>query len=87
MIENVIMALIYIGLVMLALILIKWALEQFGISIPDQAMKIIMVIAVLVCILILVRVLLPTMGFRGIGNNDSPRLVPGMHYTCQCLPV
>jgi len=64
MIESVIMGLIYLCLVVIAIYLIIWVIGQLGIVIPDNIMKVIWVIVVLVAILILVRTILPGMGVR-----------------------
>lgn len=71
MIEAVIMGLIYLCLVVIAIYLIIWVLQQLGIAIPENIMKIIWVIVVLVAILILVRTILPGMGIR-LGMLDVP---------------
>lgn len=64
MIEAVIMGLIYLCLLVIAIYLVIWVLQQLGIAIPENVMKIIWVIVVLVAILILVRTVLPGMGIR-----------------------
>jgi hypothetical protein len=69
MIEAVIMGLIYLCVLVIAIYLIIWVLQQLNISIPDNVMKIIWVIVVLVAILILVRTVLPGMGIRVGGTQ------------------
>lgn len=64
MIESVIMMLIYLCLLAIAFYLIIWVLGQIGVTIPDQVMKIIWVIVVLLVILMIVRTVLPAMGIR-----------------------
>lgn len=64
MIEAVIMGLIYLCLVVIAIYLIIWVMQQLGIAIPENIMKIIWVIVVLIALLILVRTILPGMGVR-----------------------
>ena len=64
MIEAVIMGLIYLCLIVIAIYLVIWVLGQLGISIPENVMKILWVIVVLVAILVLVRTVLPGMGVR-----------------------
>ena len=69
MIEAVVMALIYLCLLVIAIYLVVWVLQQLGITIPDNIMKVLWVIVVLVAILILVRVVLPYAGIRlGVAN-------------------
>jgi len=63
MIEAVIYALIYICLLALVIYLILWVLQTVaGIALPQQIVKIIWVVFALVCLLILVRLLLPHAG-------------------------
>ena len=69
MIESVIVMLIYLCLLAIAVYLIIWVLEQLGISLPPQVMKILWVIVILVVVLMVVRTILPAVGIR-IG--DSP---------------
>lgn len=57
MIEYVIMILIYLCLLAVAFYLIIWVLEQLGITIPPQVMKILWVIVVFLAILMIVKVL------------------------------
>jgi len=64
MIEAVIMGLIYLCLLVICVYLITWVLGQLGIAIPDNIMKVIWVIVILVAILIIVRTILPGMGIR-----------------------
>lgn len=64
MIESVILGLIYLCLLVICVYLIIWVLQQIGIAIPENVMKIIWVILVLVAVLILVRTVLPGMGIR-----------------------
>lgn len=63
MIEAIIYALIYICLLALVIYLIIWVLNTVaGVSLPPKVIQIIWVIFALICILILVRLLLPHMG-------------------------
>lgn len=63
MIEAVIYALIYICLLALVIYLIIWVLQTVaGIALPPKVIQIIWVIFALVCLLILVRLLLPHLG-------------------------
>lgn len=64
MIESVIMMLIWLCVLAIAIYLVIWVLEQLGISIPPQVMKIIWVIVVLVVVLMLVKNVLPSLGVR-----------------------
>lgn len=71
MIEAVISGLIYLCLLVICVYLIQYVLSALGIAIPENIMKIIWVIVVLVAILILVRTILPGMGIR-LGHNSCP---------------
>ena len=63
MIEAIIYALIYICLLALVIYLIIWVLNTVaGIALPPKVIQIIWVIFALICILILVRLLLPHFG-------------------------
>jgi len=63
MIEAVIYALIYVCLLALVIYLIIWVLQTIaGIALPPKVIQIIWVIFALVCLLILVRLLLPHFG-------------------------
>lgn len=63
MIEAVIYALIYICLLALVIYLIIWVLQTVaGIALPPKVVQIIWIIFALICILILVRLLLPHAG-------------------------
>jgi hypothetical protein len=53
--EALIIALIYIGIVVAAILLALWALEKFGLALPPRVVQIGWVIAVLIIILILWR--------------------------------
>jgi hypothetical protein len=65
MIEAIIYALIYICLLALVIYLILWVLGTVaGVALPPKVIQIIWVIFALVCILILVRLLLPHAGIR-----------------------
>ena len=72
--EAVIRALIYIGLLVLAIVLIVWFLATVGLILPPHVLQIIMAIVTLVAILILVRLLYPA--FSGY-NWFPPRSPPG----------
>jgi hypothetical protein len=63
MIEAVIYALIYICLLALVIYLILWVLGTVaGVTLPPKVIQIIWVVFALVCLLILVRLLLPHSG-------------------------
>lgn len=64
MIEAVIMGLIYLCLIVISIYLVIWVLKQLDITIPDNIMKILWVIVVLVALLVLIRTILPGMGVR-----------------------
>lgn len=64
MIEAVISGLIYLCILVICVYLIQYVLSALGIAIPENIMKIIWVVVVLVAVLILVRTILPGMGIR-----------------------
>jgi hypothetical protein len=64
MVESLIMLLIYVCLVVGACWLVIWVLEQLGISLPPQVVKVFWVIVVLIVILLLYRALAPFIGGR-----------------------
>ena len=64
MIESLIMLLIYVCLVVGACWLVIWVLEQLGITLPPQVVKVFWVIVVLIVILLLYRALAPMIGGR-----------------------
>jgi hypothetical protein len=61
--EAVIYTLIYIAVAALVVWLIIWVLQSIGVPLPPQALKILWVIFGLICILLLLRLILP-MGVR-----------------------
>jgi hypothetical protein len=61
MVEAVIMGLIYLCLLVLVVYVILWVLEQIGIALPPQVVKIIWVIVALVALLIIVQTVLPSL--------------------------
>lgn len=65
MIEAIITTLIYICLLAVAIYLIIWVLQSVAnISLPEKVVQIIWVVFVLICILLLVRILLPAAGVK-----------------------
>lgn len=64
MIETVIMAMIYLVLLAIAVYIILWVLEQIGIAIPPQIMKLIWVLVVLVVLLVIFRTFAPMLHIR-----------------------
>ena len=63
MIEAVITTLITICVLAVAIYLILWVIQSVaGITLPDKVTQIIWIIFVLICVLLLVRLLLPHMG-------------------------
>ena len=64
MIESIVMGLIYVVLVAIAVYLILWVMEQIGVSLPPQVLKLLWVIVALVVVLVLVRTVLPAAGIR-----------------------
>jgi hypothetical protein len=61
MVEAVIMGLIYLALLVLVVYVILWVLEQLGIALPPQVIKIIWLIVALVALLIIVQAVLPSL--------------------------
>jgi hypothetical protein len=61
MFESIIMLLIYICLAVAVGFLIIWVLGQIGVPLPAQVIKIMWVIVALICILLLWRVLGPSL--------------------------
>lgn len=59
MIESIIMAMIYVCLIVLAVYIVVWVITELGVPVPAQVMKIVWIIVALICILLIVRVLLP----------------------------
>ena len=64
MIAALITALICVCLVVMAVYLVFWVMEQIGIALPAQVVKIIWVIVALVVLLILVTRVLPIAGIN-----------------------
>jgi hypothetical protein len=63
MVEAVIYALIYICLLALVIYLVIWVLQTIaGIALPPKVIQIVWIIFALICILVLVRLLLPHSG-------------------------
>jgi hypothetical protein len=58
MIESVITLLIYVCVLALVVYLVIWVLEQVGIALPAQVIKIVWIIVALVVLLLIVRMLL-----------------------------
>ena len=77
MIEAVIMGLIYLCLVALAVYVFQWVLGQLNITIPEKVMQIIWVIVVLVALLIILRAVLPQLGYRLGSVGGAPINVSG----------
>ena len=63
-IEAVIIALIVIAVLALVVWLVFWVLSSVGVPLPAQVQRIVWIIFALVCILILLRMLLPAAGLR-----------------------
>jgi hypothetical protein len=59
MVEAVIMALIYICLIVLVVYVAFWVLTEIGVGLPAQVTKIVWIVVALICLLLIVRVLLP----------------------------
>ena len=55
MVESVILLLIYLCVVVGVAWLVIWVLGQLGVPLPDQVIKILWVVVVLICLLILWR--------------------------------
>ena len=74
MIEAIIMTLIYICLLAVAIYLIIWVITSVaGIALPEKVVQIIWIVFVLICVLLLVRLLLPH--FSKLGAAMLPLLV------------
>lgn len=55
MVESLIVALIWIGIIVACVYLVIWALGKFGFALPERVVQVAWVIAVLVIILVLWR--------------------------------
>ena len=66
MLEAVVYALIYLALLVLAMYLVLWVLEQLGIVLPPNVVKIIWLIVALIAVLLIVQTVVPSL----------PRLTP-----------
>lgn len=64
MIESIIMLLIQLCLLALVVYLVLWVLEKIGIVLPEKVVQILWVIVVLVAILLILRVVLPSLGVK-----------------------
>jgi len=64
MVEATIMALIYLALAVLVVYVVLWVVEQLGISLPPQVVKIIWVVVALIALLVILRTLLPAAGIH-----------------------
>lgn len=60
MLEAIVYALIYLALLVLAMYLVLWVLEQLGIAIPAQVVKILWIIVALIAILVIVQTVVPS---------------------------
>lgn len=66
MIEAIITTLIYICLLAVAIYLILWVITTVaGIALPEKVIQIIWIVFVLICVLFLVRLLMPHFGKLG----------------------
>lgn len=64
MVEAVIMALIYLALAVLVVYVVLWVLEQIGIALPPQVLKVLWVVIALVALLVILRTVLPAIGVQ-----------------------
>lgn len=64
MIEGAIMTLILICVVVLIVYVALWVLSTIGVPLPEQVIKVLWVIVALVCLLLLLRWLLPAIGIK-----------------------
>ena len=80
MIEALVAGLIYLCLLVLAVVVVKWVVSALGVGIPDEVMKIIWIIVALVAILIIVRTVLPHLGLR-LGALPSVERVAVLAYS------
>jgi hypothetical protein len=58
MLEAVIGLLIYVCILVLVIYLVIWVLEQIGVALPPQVVKILWIIVALIVLLLLVRLVL-----------------------------
>lgn len=61
MVESVVYALIYLALLILIMYLILWTLEQLGVALPPQVVKILWIIIALIAVLIIVQTVIPSL--------------------------
>src|SRR5262245_6582517 len=64
MVEGAITTLILICVVVLIVYVALWVLQQIGVPLPEQVIKVLWVIVALVCLLLLLRWLLPAIGVK-----------------------
>lgn len=61
MLEALVFALIYLALLVLGMYLVLWVLEQLGIALPPQVVKILWIIVALIAVLIIVQTVVPSL--------------------------
>jgi hypothetical protein len=61
MLEALVFALIYLALLVLGMYLVLWVLEQLGIALPPQVVKILWIIVALIAVLIIVQTVIPSL--------------------------
>jgi hypothetical protein len=64
MIEGAIQTLILICVVVLIVYIALWVLSTLGVPLPEQVVKVLWVIVALVCLLLILRFLLPALGVK-----------------------
>ena len=75
MIEAVITTLIYVLLLAAAIYIVLWVLQTIaGVTLPEKVVQIIWVVFALICLLLIVRLLLPGLGIK-LAANMLPLLV------------
>ena len=69
MIETAIQTLILICVVVLIVYIALWVLSTLGVPLPEQVVKVLWVIVALVCLLLILRFLLPALGVKYSSNQ------------------
>src|SRR5437588_797087 len=82
LLDSVIVLLIYICIFALVVYLVLWVLQQLGIALPPMVIKIFWIIVALVVLLMLVRMVLPSLrsGRLGLGMAPSECAAPCMPF-------
>lgn len=76
MLESIIMFLIYVCVVAIVIYLVIWVLRDvIGLTLPAKVIQILWVIFALICVLFLVRLLLPLAGGRRVLGDLAATLL------------